>query len=56
VLNSNLTDPNAFDCDQLVFWSAAQLGTPLVNHTFIPLQHLTPRDVLLSPFVTEIKS
>ena len=54
LINRNWTDPGTFDCDQLVFWSAIQLGTPLLNHTFIPLEHLTPRDILLSPLVTEV--
>lgn len=52
-LNENLTEPNSFDCCQLVFWSAIKLGTPLLNHKFIPIEHLTPRDVLLSPLVTQ---
>lgn len=53
VFDTNWTDPDAFDCDQLVFWSAIQVGAPLLNHTFIPLQHLTPRDVLTSPLVSQ---
>lgn len=52
IANTNWTNPDSFDCDQLVFWAAIQAGFPLLNHTFIPLQHLTPRDVLVSPLVT----
>lgn len=45
-----------FICDKLVFWSYLQLGTPLVNPNFIPIIHLTPRDILLSPYVNEEKT
>lgn len=51
--NRDWSQPDAFDCDQLVFWAAIKFGTPLVNHTFIPLEHLTPRDVLLCTFITK---
>jgi len=53
--NRDWTSPNTFDCDQLVFWSASQLGTPLLNPCFIPIEHLTPRDILLSPLVTQLE-
>src|ERR1700722_10537931 len=39
IFNRDWTNPNDFDCDQLVFWSAMKFGTPLVNHTYIPLEH-----------------
>jgi hypothetical protein len=52
IFNKNWTNPYAFDCDQLVFWSAIQVGFPLLNHTFIPLEHLTPRDILVSEHIT----
>jgi len=52
--NRDWSEPGEFDCDQLVFWSAIQLATPLLNHTFIPLEHLTPRDILLSPLVLQV--
>jgi hypothetical protein len=52
-LNQNLSEQESFDCCQLVFWSAIKLGMPLLNHTFIPLEHLTPRDTLLSPLVRQ---
>jgi len=40
-------------CDKLVFWAFKEIGYPLLNHTFIPMEHLTPRDVLLSASVKE---
>lgn len=51
----NLDDPKRFICDELVFWSFQQTGNPLLNHTFMPLEHLTPADILLSPKVVEFK-
>lgn len=52
-------------CDKLVFWAYMEyakrqlpnvvVGAPLLNHTFIPLEHFTPRDILVSPFVSERK-
>ena len=46
---------DAWICDKLVFWACIQAGAPLLNHTFIPLDHLTPRDILLSPLISEEK-
>jgi len=40
-------------CDQTVFRAAEAVGTPLVNPTFIPREHLTPRDILLSHSVRQ---
>lgn len=51
----NLETPNRFICDKLVFWAQNEIGCGLVNHTFIPFEHLTPRDILLSPYVLEDK-
>ena len=51
IANRNWQSPDKFICDRLVFWAFAQIGQPLLNHTFIPMDHLTPRDVLLSPLV-----
>jgi hypothetical protein len=59
--------PEHFICSALVFWafepgatagalinnSFERAGQPLINMQFIPRDHMTPRDVLLSPFVTE---
>jgi hypothetical protein len=51
----NWQAPGEFICDKLVFWAFDQIGCPLVNMEFIPLEHLKPRDILLGP-VLEIKS
>jgi hypothetical protein len=45
--------PDKFICDRLVFASFVAVGAPLLNPKFIPQEHLTPRDVLLSPLVQE---
>jgi len=42
-------------CDKLVLWAFQEVGCPLVNMTFVPLEHFTPRDILLSPYVMEDK-
>lgn len=52
--HENWETPNRMICDKLVFWSFQQIGCPLVNMKFIPIEHLTPRDILLSPYVNEI--
>lgn len=51
-LGKNLTDANHWICDVLVFWSFEQAGNALLNTTFIPRCHLTPRDILLSPRIS----
>lgn len=55
VLGRDWETPGAWICDKLVFWAFEQNNAPLVNPGFIPLEHLTPRDILLSPYVTEEK-
>lgn len=45
---------NHFICSTLVTWSFQQAGVPLLNPRFIPLQHITPRDILLSPYVIQL--
>jgi hypothetical protein len=45
--------PGHFICDKLVFWAFQQTDNPLVNPTFIQIEKLTPRDVLLSLKVRE---
>ncbi len=55
IANTSWHSPDKFICDRLVFWAFQQIGQPLLNHTFIPMEHLTPRDVLLSPLLTERK-
>lgn len=54
-LGLNLESNGRFICSVLVAWSFEQIGVPILNPTFIPREHITPRDILLSPFVTEIK-
>jgi len=41
-------------CSQLVFWAYDQVGCPLINMTFIPLEHLKPSYILLGR-ILEIK-
>lgn len=54
-LGKNWQTPGKFICDRLVFWAFQEIGKPLLNHTFIPLLHLTPADILLSPNVKEAR-
>ena len=56
-LGLNLETKGHFICSVGVVWSFEDNlpCVPLVNPTFIPREHITPRDILLSPFVTEIK-
>lgn len=42
-------------CAQLLFWYQNEVRCPLVNHKFIPFEHLKPSYILLSPYVQEIK-
>ena len=52
-MHRNWMKPSSFICDRLVFQSFAAIGRPLVNHQFLPMQHLWPRDILLSNWITE---
>jgi len=47
--------PGRFICDKAVFYFQQQAGFPLLNHTFIQLNKLTPESILLSEHVTERK-
>jgi hypothetical protein len=40
-------------CSTLVLWSFEQANMPLLAMWAIPLDHMTPRDVLLSPYLKE---
>jgi hypothetical protein len=51
IANQTWATPDSFICDRLVFASFVAAGAPLLNHKYIPMEHLTPRDVLLSPFI-----
>ena len=44
----------SFICSTLVAWAFEEMGAPLLNPKFIPREHITPRDILLSPYVTEL--
>ena len=56
-LGLNLETAGHFICSVGVVWSWEDNPpcAPLLNPTFIPREHITPRDILLSPFVTELK-
>ena len=51
-IGANWAVANHFICSTLVAWAFQQAGTPLINPTYIPLDHITPRDILLSPLVS----
>ena len=51
----NWETPGRMICDKLVLWAFEQLHSPLLNMAFIPIEHMTPRDILLSPFLIERK-
>jgi hypothetical protein len=44
-----------FICSTLVLWAFDQIGTPLLGMWALPIDHMTPRDVLLSPLIIERK-
>jgi hypothetical protein len=52
-LGRNWTTADRFICSTLVLWAFQQAGYPLLNMRFLPLDHLTPRDVLLSGSVSQ---
>lgn len=47
--------PDHFICSTLVLWAFEQTGNPLLNMKFIPLDHLTPRDILLSNEISQLE-
>jgi len=55
IFRKNWCTPGRYICDMAIFQFQETTGNPLLNHRFIPMMHLTPRDVLLSPFVREWK-
>jgi hypothetical protein len=55
ILHRNWSTAGHLICDAIVFRAFEETGNPLVNPKFIPRYHLTPRDVLLSPMVSELK-
>lgn len=52
IFNRNWSERDTWDCDLLLFASGVAIDFPLLNRTFIPLQHLTPRDILVSEHIT----
>jgi hypothetical protein len=52
LLGKDWAKPNELICDVTVFRAHRLTDNPLVNPTFIPEIHLTPRDILTSPFVS----
>lgn len=52
-LGGNWETPGRMICDKLVLYAFQQLTLPLLNMTFIPIEHFTPRDILLSPYVIQ---
>lgn len=48
ILNRNWKSANAYICDYVVFRAFQILGQPLLNPTFIPMEHLAPDDILKS--------
>ena len=56
VSGADLVQRQHFICSTLVLWSFQQAGKPLLGMWAIPLDHMTPRDVLLSPFIRELYS
>jgi hypothetical protein len=51
LLGHNWETTNRLICDVTVFKAFRAANQPLVNPIFIPEEHLTPRDLLLSPLV-----
>lgn len=45
-----------FICSTLVFWAFQKALCPLLGMWAIPLDHFTPRDILLSPYIAERKA
>lgn len=48
ILRRDWKSPDAYICDRVVFKAFELLAAPLLNHTFIPMEHLAPDDVLKS--------
>lgn len=61
VFDRDWQNPSSFICDRLNFLAfinasliPGSLAKSLLNHKFIPLEHLTPRDILVSNLVTQV--
>lgn len=55
ILDKDWFTVGSFICSTLVLWSFEEIGGPLLNPSFIPYEHITPRDLLLSTGVSELK-
>jgi hypothetical protein len=57
VFHRNWSNANDEFCNQLVFWTAEGMPDPdpLINPTFIPIQHTWPSDLLKSTKVTKLE-
>ena len=53
-VGENWAVANHFICSTLVVWAFQQANAPLLNPRFIPLDHITPRDILLSPYALQL--
>lgn len=53
-LGQNWEEKGTDFCSQLVFWAFQEVGCPLVNPRFIPVEHMKPSYILLSPYVNEL--
>lgn len=51
-IGKNMHAEGHFFCSYLVFQAFIETGNPLLGHWAIPLEHLTPRDILVSPKVS----
>lgn len=54
-LDKDWHTPGSFICSTLVAWAFEKINFKLLSSTFIPREHITPRDILLSPFLAELK-
>ena len=53
ILHRNWLPMKGAICDVLVFWAFQQIGQPLLNHKYIPVEHLYPAHVLLSQLIED---
>jgi hypothetical protein len=55
-LGRDWTTPQHYICSTLVLWSFEQAGWPLLAPWAIPIDHRTPRDILLSTKISQRKA
>jgi hypothetical protein len=51
-LDRDWSTADSYICSSLVFWAFQRILHPLLAMWAIPFDHFTPRDVLVSPFVS----